>query len=76
VPLEESTIRPMISALGGSVPNTIIHVQIEKAGRLQFGAYDNFQPGCVSFGDAVTPMVLESLVSDGVLEVVKNEVRS
>jgi hypothetical protein len=69
VPLEESTIRPMISAIGGSVPRNIIHVQIEKAGRLQFGAYDHFHPGCVSFGDAVSAAVLENLVSDGVLKV-------
>lgn len=76
VQLEDSTIRPVISAIGGNVPKAIIHVQIEKAGRLQFGAYDNFQPGCVSFGDAVSPVDLENLVSDGVLELVANEVRS
>ena len=76
VPLEESTIRPMISALGGNVPKSIIHVQIEQAGRLQFGAYDNFHPGCMSFGDAVSPVVLENLVSDGVLELVTSQLRS
>jgi hypothetical protein len=73
VPLEESTIRPTMTAIGGNVPKTIIHIQIEKAGRLEFGAYDNFQPGCVSFGDAVPPMVLDSLVSDGVLEVARTK---
>src|SRR5437899_1081211 len=30
VPLEESTIKAIISALGGNVPKRIIHVQIEK----------------------------------------------
>jgi hypothetical protein len=62
-PLEHSTIRPTISALGGTVPRTVIHIQIEKAGRLQFGAYDRFNPGCVSFGEAISTVVLESLIS-------------
>jgi hypothetical protein len=45
----------------------IIHVQIEKAAVLEFGAYDNFHPECIFFGKAVGQEVLESHISQGVL---------
>ena len=31
----------------------VVHVQIEKHGTLQFGAYDNFHPACIVVGPAV-----------------------
>ena len=40
----------ILKAMGGLVPRSVIHVQIEKAGRLEFGAYDNFSPDCLFFG--------------------------
>ena len=40
----------IIAAIGGTIPNAIIHIQIEKDGLLQFGAYDNFHPECIHFG--------------------------
>jgi hypothetical protein len=42
VPLEPATVRPVFSAIGGNVPRRILHVQIEKGGKLAFGAYDRF----------------------------------
>jgi hypothetical protein len=50
LPFELSTGKAILSAIGGTVPRNIIHVQIEKAGVLAFGAYDNFHPQCVYFG--------------------------
>jgi hypothetical protein len=58
VPLEPSTGGQIIAAIGGSVSRGIIHVQIEKDGLLQFGAYDNFDPECIYFGSAVKQTVI------------------
>lgn len=38
VPLEPGSDRGILSAIGGALPGKIRHVQIEKAGLLQFGA--------------------------------------
>jgi hypothetical protein len=45
----------------------IIHTQIEKDGRLAFGAYDNFHADCVWVGDAVPRSLLERLKESGVV---------
>jgi hypothetical protein len=66
-PLELSSSKKIYAALGGVVPRTVIHVQIEKDGVLQFGAYDNFHPECIFFGSAVASQLLESLVSNDIL---------
>src|SRR5260370_14868086 len=39
LPLEPSTGKAILSAIGGTVPKSIIHVQIENEGVLEFGAY-------------------------------------
>ncbi len=39
----------------GSDPDDIIHIQIEKDGRLAFGAYDNFHPECTVASLHVSP---------------------
>ena len=67
LPLESSTSKAIASAIGGSVPSAIIHIQIEKDGTLQFAAYDNFHPQCIVFSEAVKPAVLESMVSESVM---------
>jgi hypothetical protein len=67
-PLELSSSKKIYAALGGVVPRTVLHVQIEKNGVLQFGAYDDFHPECIFFGSAVTSQVLESLVSNDILQ--------
>src|SRR5262249_45923132 len=53
VPLEPYSGKKIITALGGAVPKAVLHVQIEKGGALQFGAYDRFHPECIFFGSAV-----------------------
>jgi hypothetical protein len=67
VPLEATTIKTVFSAIGGSVPRKILHIQIEKAGVVEFSAYDNFHPGCVVFGQAVKPELIAALASEGIL---------
>jgi hypothetical protein len=67
VPLEVDSIGTILVAIGGALPKQIIHVQIEKAGVLQFGAYDHFQPGCIVFGSMVNRRFLEALVSQGTM---------
>ena len=53
VPLERSLIADILRAIGGAVPRKILHIQIEKHGVLEFGAYDNFSPHCLFFGPAI-----------------------
>jgi hypothetical protein len=72
VPLEADSSGAILSAIGGALLRKIIHVQIEKAGVLEFGAYDQFQPGCIYFGGALNPQILEVLVSQGVLKTFTN----
>jgi hypothetical protein len=67
VPLEPSMDQKIIAAIGGTVPGAIIHIQIEKDGQLQFGAYDNFYPECIYFGSAVNEGVMQSLVSQNIM---------
>ena len=67
VPLEPSMDQKIIAAIGGTVPGAIIHIQIEKDGQLQFGAYDNFHPQCIFFGTGVKQAFLESLVAQSIM---------
>ena len=53
VPLEPSMSGRIIAAIGGTVPRTIFHIQIEKAGVLQFSACDNFYPQFIYFGGGI-----------------------
>ena len=67
LPLEAETVGSIIAAVGGTVPRSILHIQVEKEGRLELGLYDNFAPKAMFFGPAMTPQVVENLRSDGVL---------
>jgi hypothetical protein len=67
LPLEPAKGKAILLALGGNVPRAVIHIQIEKANTLAFGAYDNFDPNCIFFGSAVPMALLEKLEADGVL---------
>jgi hypothetical protein len=53
--------------MAAGLKRAILHVQLEQAGVLQFGAYDNFHPGCVVTGPAVSPALLAELQSVGIL---------
>jgi hypothetical protein len=64
LPLDETEIPDIVSAFGGKIPSSIIHVQIEKHGKLAFAAYDNFHPECVFFGDSISAEFIERLISN------------
>jgi hypothetical protein len=68
LPLELHMIKNILSASGGTVPRTILHLQIEKADTLQFAAYDNFDPECIYFGNTLGEVFVDSMVSAGVME--------
>jgi hypothetical protein len=67
VPQEPSMGQRIIAAIGGTVPRAIIHIQIEKDGQLQFGAYNNFYPSSIYFGSAVKEGVIQSLIAQNVM---------
>lgn len=60
-----TTIFRQVMAAGLS--QAVIHVQIERAGVLELGAYDNFHPGCVVTGPGVDVGLLAEFQAAGVL---------
>jgi hypothetical protein len=68
IPLAPSVGKQIIAALGGTVPATVLHIQIEKRGVLEFGAYDNFHPECIFFGTAVSQATVESLLASEIIQ--------
>ncbi|HEV7966631.1 MAG TPA: hypothetical protein VGP19_03615 [Candidatus Acidoferrales bacterium] len=42
--LEPTSIKPMLSAIAGALPRTMIHVQVERQGIREFRAYDHSHP--------------------------------
>jgi hypothetical protein len=41
--LEKDSLDPIVSAVGGTIPRSVLHIQIEKKGTLEFGMYDGSQ---------------------------------
>jgi hypothetical protein len=67
LPLEAEMVGPIMAGVGGTVPRGLIHVQIQKEGRLQPGLYDNFAPKFMFFGPGLTPTFFATLQEAGVL---------
>jgi hypothetical protein len=67
LPLEVEMVLPIMAAVGGTVPRGLIHVQVQKEGRLQLGLYDNFDPNCIFLGPGLTPSFIATLQEAGVL---------
>ncbi len=69
LPLEPDTIRPILDQVlpGARVVHDIIHIQIAKHGRREFGAYDNFHPDCIVCGPLIPQSLLDNLQRRGVL---------
>lgn len=66
--LGPENIAPILKEVqAAGLSRAIIHVQIEHAGALQLGAYDNFHPECVVAGPAVSASLLTELKSKHVL---------
>ena len=68
-PLEPETIKPILAEVlpEARVVHQIMHIQIEKDGRIAFGSYDNFHPECIVAGPGVPMALLEQLQASGVL---------
>jgi hypothetical protein len=69
LPLDDKSI-PLIEAQvlhSVGLRRRVIHVQIEQAGELVFGAYDDFHPECVWVSEAVGADLLERMVAEGIL---------
>lgn len=54
-----------ISRIG--LRENIVHVQVEKDGRIELGAYDNFHSECVVTGPAISEALLAELQAAGVI---------
>jgi hypothetical protein len=67
LPLESEMIGPIMAAVGGTVPRGIIHIQVQKDGRLELGLYDNFAPKFMFFGPRLTSTFLATLQDAGTL---------
>jgi hypothetical protein len=60
--LEHRTVAPIYrEATRVGLRRAIIHVQIEKCGLIELGAFDNFHPECVTTGRAVPDQLLINL---------------
>ena len=66
LPLERGLVKTIISAIGETIPKTVIHIQIEKNNRLELGLYDRFNPKTTFFGPALTSSFLNQLQAEGI----------
>jgi hypothetical protein len=69
LPLEPETIRPILDVVlpDRRFMTDIIHIQIEKDGKIEFGAYDNFHPECIVCFLGVGTNLLDQLKEKGVI---------
>ena len=66
--LEADTVEPAFKQImAAGLKEAIVHVQIERGGVLELGAYDNFHRQCVVTGPGVSAALLAELKSDGIL---------
>jgi hypothetical protein len=69
LPLEEETIKPILGQIlpQGSCVHDISAIQIEKNGKIEFMAGDNFHRECVSVGKIVAEKFLEEMKTKGII---------
>jgi hypothetical protein len=69
VPLEQDKMQAILDTIlaDGRFMKDIIHIQIEKKGRLEFGSYDNFHPDCVVCFHSISTGLLSRLQKSGVI---------
>jgi len=69
LPLEPELVRPILDAVlpDNRFMTDIMHIQIEKAGQLQFGSYDSFHPECIVAFHGVSTELLDQLQNSGVI---------
>ena len=68
--LEHDTVRPILDAVlpENRYKDDIIHIQIEKHQRLQFGSYDQFHHECIVSYGGVPTKFLDELIEKGALK--------
>ncbi len=66
LPLESATVGTIMKAVGGTMPKSILHIQVEKDGRLELGMYDSFAPRAMFFGPTISGLI-ESLIKEDIL---------
>jgi hypothetical protein len=67
LPLDAGEARAILIALGGTIPRGVLHVQIQRGGKLELRLYDRFSPDVSFFGPSVTLQFLAQLQSEGLL---------
>jgi hypothetical protein len=69
LPLEQDTVQPILDVVlpDRRFMDDIVHIQIEKKGRLEFGAYDNFHSECIVCFLGVSTDLLDKLRTNGVI---------
>lgn len=66
--LEPETVWPIYQQImAAGLKRAIIHVQIDRGGALQLGAYDNFHCECAVTGPAVWASLLAEMQSGGLI---------
>jgi hypothetical protein len=66
--LTTDVVQPLFEEImAAGLSEAIIHIQIERAGVLELGAYDNFHPECVVTGPSVSAELLEELKSKQII---------
>jgi hypothetical protein len=67
LPLEAEGVEAIGRALGGTVPLSILHIQVEKQGELALGLYDLPKPH-IFIGKVLPPQFMSKLQSEGVVK--------
>jgi hypothetical protein len=69
LPLEPETVEPILNVVlpDRRLLEDIVHIQIEKNGRLEFGSYDRFHPECIVCFRGVRTALLDDLRDRGVI---------
>jgi len=69
LPLKDDTVRPILNIVlpKNRFMKDIVHIQIEKEGKLEFGSYDNFHHECIVCFLGVSTDLLQSLQEGGIL---------
>jgi hypothetical protein len=78
LPLEQDTIKHILDQIlpGGKCVSIISAIQIEKNGKIEFMAGDNFHRECVSVGHAIKTELLDEMISKGILRSYKEPITS
>jgi hypothetical protein len=69
LPLEPHTVQPILDVVlpDRRFMDDIVHIQIERDGRLEFGSYDQFHPECIVCFHGVSTDLLSRLEKSGVI---------